>query len=244
MTATAADLRDLHELHQRAKALRDRLTSGPKTLAARRRPSPPARRRSTRPARPSRTPRSSSRSASTCSRAAAKIDDLKVKLNLVKKNEEYKAIQNQIAHDKASMAKLEDEILEAYGQIETQAADLAALEAEVKKFAAEVAAIRPRSRPRPPTQKAQLAELEAAIIGAEDDHPRGPARAVPPHRQAARRRRHGLRRGRCLLRLLRLRHRADDQRADQRPHLIFCKTLRPDPLPGRGRHPQHATSAR
>ncbi len=35
MTATAEHLRDLHQLHQRAKALRDRLTSGPKTLAAR-----------------------------------------------------------------------------------------------------------------------------------------------------------------------------------------------------------------
>ena len=35
MTATAANLRELHQLHQRAKALRDRLISGPKTLAAR-----------------------------------------------------------------------------------------------------------------------------------------------------------------------------------------------------------------
>ncbi len=31
MPATADNLRDLHLLHQRAKALRDRLTSGPKT---------------------------------------------------------------------------------------------------------------------------------------------------------------------------------------------------------------------
>ena len=35
MPATAENLRDLHHLHQRAQALRDRLTSGPKTLAAR-----------------------------------------------------------------------------------------------------------------------------------------------------------------------------------------------------------------
>lgn len=36
MSATTAEnLRDLHELHQRAKAIRDRLSSGPKTLAIR-----------------------------------------------------------------------------------------------------------------------------------------------------------------------------------------------------------------
>ena len=33
MSATAENLKDLHELHQRAKALRARLSSGPKTLA-------------------------------------------------------------------------------------------------------------------------------------------------------------------------------------------------------------------
>ena len=35
MPATADNLRDLHLLHQRARALQDRLSSGPKTLAAR-----------------------------------------------------------------------------------------------------------------------------------------------------------------------------------------------------------------
>ena len=49
-----------------------------------------------------------------------KIDDLKVKLNQAKKNDEYKAIQNQIAHDQAAIGKLEDELLEAYGATETQ----------------------------------------------------------------------------------------------------------------------------
>ena len=42
-----------------------------------------------------------------------KIDDLKVKLNQVKKNEEYKALQNQIAHDNTAKAKIEEEILAA-----------------------------------------------------------------------------------------------------------------------------------
>ena len=41
----------------------------------------------------------------------AKIDDFKAKLNHVKKNEEYKALQNQIAHDRTTKTKIEDEIL-------------------------------------------------------------------------------------------------------------------------------------
>ena len=42
-----------------------------------------------------------------------KIDDFKIKLNQVKKNEEYKALQNQIAHDNAAKSKIEEEILDA-----------------------------------------------------------------------------------------------------------------------------------
>ena len=35
MTIAAENLQELHRLHQRAKALRDRLNAGPRTLAAR-----------------------------------------------------------------------------------------------------------------------------------------------------------------------------------------------------------------
>ena len=68
--------------------------------------------------------------------AQAKIDDLKVKLNPVKKNEEYKAIQNQIAHDKTSLSKIEDEILEGY-------------RARSRRRPPTVAKPRPRSRSSP-----------------------------------------------------------------------------------------------
>jgi len=169
MAITAQSLQELHQLHQRAKALRDRLTSGPKTLAA--------------------------RQAALVNRQAAldvarklhqdakvqvkkrehllqghqsKIDDLKVKLNLAKKNDEYKAIQNQMAHDQAAMSKLEDEVLEAYSAIEMQAAELAAQEAELKRFAAEIGAFQAQIESQSAQQKTQLEELEAAIIGAEE----------------------------------------------------------------------------
>jgi predicted nucleic acid-binding Zn-ribbon protein len=169
MTATAENLRELHQLHQRAKALRDRLTSGPKTLAARQ------------------TALDNRRAALEDSRKGLqdakvqlkkrehllqthqdKIDDLKIKLNQVRKNDEYKALQNQIAHDRSTLSKVEDEILEGYGQIEMRTAELAALEEVVKSFSDEVAALKAQVESQAIESRAQLQELESAIVGAEE----------------------------------------------------------------------------
>jgi predicted nucleic acid-binding Zn-ribbon protein len=91
-----------------------------------------------------------------------------VKLNQVKKNDEYKAIQNQIALDRSAIEKLEGEILEDMVRIDEQAAELAGEEAEVKTFAQDVAGFQAQIEAQAVEQKAQLAELEAAIIGAEE----------------------------------------------------------------------------
>jgi predicted nucleic acid-binding Zn-ribbon protein len=168
MAITAESLQELHQLHQRAKALRDRLTSGPKTLAARlaalanRQEALETARKVHQDAKVQIKKREH-----LLQGHQAKIDDLKVKLNLAKKNEEYKAIQNQIAHDQAAIAKIEDEVLEGYGVVETQAAELAAQEAEVKRFAAEVAAFKAQIESQEAQQRAQLQELETAVIEAE-----------------------------------------------------------------------------
>ncbi|MGC8642437.1 MAG: zinc ribbon domain-containing protein, partial [Isosphaeraceae bacterium] len=100
-----------------------------------------------------------------------KIDDFKIKLNQVKKNEEYKALQNQIAHDRSAMSKTEDEILLAYESIETQGAALAKLEAEIKTFAQEVANLQAEIESQAAVHQAQLQELEAAISDAEASIP-------------------------------------------------------------------------
>jgi len=172
MTATADALRDLHTLHQRAKAVRDRLESGPKTLAARqaalavRQADLDKARKALQDAR-----LGISKNEHALQASQAKIDDLKVKLNLVKKNEEYKALQNQIAHDKAAMGKYEDHVLHGYETVEAQAAELAKLEAEVKQFAQEVEKLRTDLETQAVSQKAQLAEIEATITSAEDSVP-------------------------------------------------------------------------
>ena len=113
MAATAADLRELHGLHQRAKALRDRLISGPKTVAVRqaalanRQAALETSRKALQDARVQ-----LKKKEHTVQSINARIDDRKVKLNTVKKNEEYKAIQNEIAQEKNQIDKIEvgDEI--------------------------------------------------------------------------------------------------------------------------------------
>src|SRR5271157_3905521 len=125
MTATAEILRDLHLLHHRAKALRDRLVSAPRTLAGRQ---------------------------TALANRKADVE---------------KALKNQIAHDKAAMSKTEDEILQTYEQIETQGVALAKVEAEIKSFAQDVVAIQTEIESQTSSHKAQLQELETAIVEAE-----------------------------------------------------------------------------
>jgi predicted nucleic acid-binding Zn-ribbon protein len=168
MPTTAENLRDLHLLHQRAKALRDRLSSGPRTLAARqaalaaRQGEVEAARKTLQEAK-----MHVKKHEHTLKGIETKIDDLKVKLNQVKKNDEYKALQNQIAHDNTAKGKAEEDILSSLEESETKTAEVAQLEAEVKRHAAEVAALQQQLDQQSAEHKAQLVELETAIKQAE-----------------------------------------------------------------------------
>jgi uncharacterized protein len=168
MPTAAHNLRDLHLLHQRARALRDRLTSGPKTLAARhaalaaRRAELEAARKGLQDAKVQLKKHEHSLQS-----VETKIDDLKIKLNLVKKNEEYKALQNQIAHDNASKAKFEEEVILALDAIESKTIALAKLEADLNRFAVEVAAFQQQINEQTAAHQTQLRELETAITKAE-----------------------------------------------------------------------------
>lgn len=168
MPATAENLRDLHQLHQRARALQDRLSSGPKTLAARqaalnaRQAELEAARKALQEAKIGMKKHEHSLQA-----IETKIDDSKIKLNQAKKNEEYKAHQNQIAHDSATKSKLEEQVLQAMEVIETKTSELAKLEADAKKFSEELAAFRKQVEEQSIAHKAQLRELKTAITGAE-----------------------------------------------------------------------------
>jgi len=174
MSATAENLHDLHQLHHRARALRDRLASGPKTLAARQ---AVLANRQAELEQAKKTLQDSKvhlkKHEHSIQGIDTKLDDLKVKLNLVKKNEEYKAIQNQIAHELSSKAKIEEEMLVALETIESKTAEAGKLEADVKRFADEVVAIRQQIEEQSASHQTQLRELETAIIEAETVIPEG-----------------------------------------------------------------------
>jgi predicted nucleic acid-binding Zn-ribbon protein len=172
MSASAQQLVTLHQLHQRARALRDRMASGPKTLAART-AALAARQADLEQARKAlqETKVQLKKHEHSVQGIDTKIDDLKTKLNLVKKNEEYKALQNQIAHDQAAKAKIEEEMLMELETIDSQTAQVGKLEGDVKRFSGEVAALQREIDEQSLAHKTQLVELEAAIIAAETTIP-------------------------------------------------------------------------
>lgn len=168
MTTAASDLRELHSLHQRAKALRDRLASGPKTVAARqavldtRQANLESARKTLQDARVQ-----LKKKEHTVLGLNTRIDDRKVRLNTVKKNDEYKAIQNEIALEKSQVDRIEGEMLEEMERIEDLAKKLATEEADTKAFAAEVETLRRQVESQADSQRKQLQELETAIVEAE-----------------------------------------------------------------------------
>ena len=168
MPVAASDLRELHTLHQRAKALRDRLNSGPKTVAARQ-TALTTRQAAIESARKALqdTRLQLKKKEHTVQGLNARIDDRKIRLNTVKKNDEYKAIQNEIAMETAQIDKIEGEMLADMEKIDEISHRLATEETEVKAFAAEVDALRQQVESQATGQRTQLAELETAIVEAE-----------------------------------------------------------------------------
>ena len=168
MPATASSLRDLHQLHQRAKALRDRLSSGPKTLAAKKAAA------QTRQAKLDEAKKALQDEKLTIKRHEAQIqahqtknDDLTIKQNTIKKNDEFRALTSQINANKANIDKIEATILEAMERVDAKQKDVTSAEAEVKKFADEVASLAQQIETHAEGQKKQLGDLETEIKQAE-----------------------------------------------------------------------------
>ncbi len=117
--APPENLEQLHGLLQRAQALKDRLAAGPRALAARQ-----ARLQKLEEDLERR--RKTSREVLLAQREQegrlklqqSRTDELRVKLNTVKKNDEYKAILTQISNDRTLIRQSEEEILTAMGQVE------------------------------------------------------------------------------------------------------------------------------
>lgn len=164
----ATDLKGLHLLHQRAKALRERLDSGPKTLAARSKILDAKKKALEEAQLALKTKKSDVHKKELgVASARARVDELRIKLNAVKKNEEYKALTNQIATDNKSISNQEDEILEAMAEAEAKAAEVAVLAAETKKALDAYDQLKSDFDQKAAGFQSQLAALDAAIAASE-----------------------------------------------------------------------------
>lgn len=168
MTTTASSLREIHSLHQRAKAIQDRLASHPKTVAARN--AIVAKREATlEQAKKDLQQVKVARGLKETQRKSvlAKIEDFSTKLLSVKKNEEYKAIQNEIALLKSQMAKLDDELIDGELDIDDRGGKIKELEAELAKLKAEMTTFLKKFDENKPADDANLADLSRQIAEAE-----------------------------------------------------------------------------
>lgn len=168
MTTTANSLREIHSLHQRARAIQDRLASHPKTVAARnaivakREATLDQAKKDLQQAKVAKGLKETQRKS-----VLAKIEDFSTKLLSVKKNEEYKAIQNEIALLKSQMAKLDDELIEGELDIDDRAAKIKELEAEVAKLKSDMADFQKKYDENKPADDSNLADLSRQIAEAE-----------------------------------------------------------------------------
>ncbi|MBI1324953.1 nucleic acid-binding protein [bacterium] len=168
MTTTANSLREIHSLHQRAKAIRDRLVGVPKAVAARsgmvakKQEAVDKAKKDLQQVKVTKASKESQRKS-----IHQKMDDYASKLLSVKKNDEYKAIQNEIAVLKSQVNKVDDEIIDCELEIETREAAVKAVEGELKKVQDDLAAFQKQAEDARPADEAKLAELSQAVAEAE-----------------------------------------------------------------------------
>ncbi len=168
MTTTANSLREIHSLHQRAKAIRDRLAGVPKAVAARsgmvakKQEAVDKAKKDLQQVKVNKATKESQRKS-----IHQKMDDYASKLLSVKKNDEYKAIQNEIAVLKSQVNKVDDDIIEYELDLETREASVKALEAEMKKAQDELESFKAQSESSRSGDEAKLAELSQAVAEAE-----------------------------------------------------------------------------
>ncbi|RLT10995.1 MAG: nucleic acid-binding protein [Planctomycetota bacterium] len=168
MTTTANSLREIHSLHQRSKAIRDRLTGVPKNIAARQ--AMVARKvDGLDKAKKEMTQIKVAKGLKEVQRKSllAKIDDYSTKLMNVKKNEEYKAIQNEIALVKSQLNKVDDEIIDYEIDLEERDAAFKLLDMDLKKAELELANFQKQSSDAKLGEEAKLEELANSLLNAE-----------------------------------------------------------------------------
>lgn len=168
MTTTANSLREIHALHQRAKAIQDRLNSHPKAVAARnalvnkKQNATDDFKKEIQQLKVTKATKETQRKS-----LLQKIEDYSTKLLSVKKNEEYKAIQNEIALVKSQVNKVDDELIDFELSLEERYEKLKELEADLEKAKSDLEAFIKKAEQDRPTDEANLGDLSKQIAAAE-----------------------------------------------------------------------------
>lgn len=155
-------LRTLHRMHRQLEDLRGRLAAGPRRIAL-----------LTTAVTAAGTQREAAQEAVKQARLAGdrkqlqlksaevKIRDLEAKLNVCKTNREYQTLGDQIAADKMATKVLEDEILDAFEQIDALKPAVPAAEATIAQAKRQLA----EEESRVQSEVGQLEEEVARIRG-------------------------------------------------------------------------------
>jgi uncharacterized protein len=144
VAVAAGTLRTLHRMHRQLADLTERLTAGPRAIAARTKLVQAADAKKAAAQDDVKKARlAADQKQLQLKSAEAKILDLEGKLNACKTNREYQTLRDQIAADRMATKVLEDEIIEALERIDRLKPTVPAAEAEIdaaKKLLAEAEA--------------------------------------------------------------------------------------------------------
>lgn len=161
-------LHALHLLHQRAKSLRENAEALPRQLAAKR----AALQRKEAAVDAARKALNDEKVAQgrkelNLKTQTARADELRVKLNTVRKNDEYNAVIRELQRERANITASEEAVLESMANVETLAAALAAAEVEANEARALVERSAAEIQGKIDELRAKIAEVEAELANAE-----------------------------------------------------------------------------
>ncbi len=168
MSAAAAGLKRLHDLHIRLQELQEQLEHGPRQIKARQQIL--AKKQAELDAlkgEVKQTRMAADQKNLQLKTNETKIAQLKIKLNQAVSNREFDVIRSQIDADTMANSVLEDEILEVLEKIDQMQQKASKAEADVTQAAAEIRRVAQEVETAAPKQRAQVAELEAALRDAE-----------------------------------------------------------------------------
>ena len=172
MSTAAGGLRELHQLHVKLEAAREKLAEGPKRIQSRRRRVERLEKEIVEGRdRAKQMKMAADQKSLQLKTNEAKIADLRGKLNAATTNREFDIIKSQIDADTMANSVLEDEILEAYEKIDQFEAQIAETGRQRDVALAEEKQAKADAESLAPALRAEVEKLEAALKTAESQLP-------------------------------------------------------------------------